>query len=196
MLRPNSILKFLIIFFIISCGTIKEPDSIFIGKIERFKNGDLSKLNFEGAYHFNIEPRYQLDHPIYFFKNGLVYYDGISTKDIAFYESWMRKNSFPNKTWGVYEIVGDTLKVSVYSVYYDNTAHYLQTNFQGIIKNRDIILDWRVIEPYPKLNKVLTKSYDSLFKWHNNLYFKPLAIKSFMDSASEKAWVNKYRKDK
>jgi hypothetical protein len=98
--------------------------------------------------------------------------------------------------WGTYEVIGDTINASIYYLYSGSGNFYRQPNFQGIIKNKNTILDWHVVEPYPKMNKSLLRQHSRELKKHQNLYFVPVTIKPFMDSISEKAWVNKYRNKK
>ena len=160
------------------------------------KNNDTLKLNFEGAYSkaAKTPETFYLERPVYFFKNGLVFLEGEGIgKDSLNNDLGMRKYLKNDPVWGTYEITGDTINVSIRYIYIGGFASYRQTNFQGIIKDKNTIIQWHVTKPYPKLPKYKFKDYLSFFEDTVNLYYKPLSIKSYMDSISEKIWPNKYR---
>ena len=111
-------------------------------------------------------------------------------------EKWTHRYLQERKTWGTYEIKGDTVKASIYYNFANPIVNNRIANFEGIIKNRDTILQWHLVEFYPKLNKSTKETFDFLFKGKWDLYFKPLSIKPYMDSVSENAWILKYRDKK
>lgn len=156
------------------------------------KHSTLERINFEGS--FTPISKYFLETPTTFFKNGLVYYDFADASDSVGYNTWVKKYFAIQKGgWGTYSIVDDTIKAIVYVPYYDAFAHYIQTNFQGIIKDKNTILNWHVVKPYPKLKKNLFEGFQYLLNRHYDLYLKRLSIRPVMDSIAEKAWINKYR---
>jgi hypothetical protein len=188
-------LKICILFFISSCGATEKANDTFKRILNSPQSSSSQNLNFDGGFCFNSEKQYFLTNTMYFFKNGLIYNQEFSVRDSSIHEKWIRKYLSKEKTWGTYEIKKDTINASIYEAYYDYRAHYIQTCYQGIIKNKDTILQWHMVAPYPKLTKTkaLSENYHIPNYGRYNLYFKQLAIKTFMDSISEKAWVNKYR---
>jgi hypothetical protein len=189
-------LKICLVFLFSSCITTEKPNDSFKRILNESKILSASSLNFNGAYESNINTKNYLENPIYFFKNGLMYFQEGSTSDSSKNEIWLRKYLRDEKTWGTYEVKSDTINACLYIPYYDNAnyIHYLQTNFQGIIKNKETIVQWHIMKPYPKFNKKLSNMYRFPDYESPNLYFKSIPIKPFMDSVAEKAWVNKYRK--
>lgn len=157
---------------------------------------DTAKINLDGAYTIVSETKgkFYLQNPVYFFKNGLVFLEDQRTHlDSLPNDEWMRKYFKKYAIiWGTYEIVGDTINACIRYAYNPNFLSYRKTNYQGIIKNKSNIMGWHVTKPYPKLPKYKLKDNLSIFEDTLNLYFKPLSIKSYMDTVSEKAWPNKY----
>lgn len=194
-------LRFCCIFLLalISCH-IDKPTGNFKRILNSSHNIKSQKLNFGGVYHNNSEDNYYLERPIYFFSNGLFYYDNGSVTDsagLAGISVWIDKYLQQKKAgWGAYEIIGDTIKGSVYYNFSTPVVNYRLANFEGIIKNKDTILQWHLVEPYPKLKKYPREEFDFLFKDQKDFYFKPLPIKQTMDSISKKAWILKYRDKK
>jgi hypothetical protein len=143
-----------------SCHTDK-PTASFKKILNSSNNNIISKLNFEGAY---SDDNYSLGRPVYFFRNGLIFYDGISGSNISEYEEWLQKYLVQKTTWGTYEIKGDTIKASIYYNFATPIVNDRIANFEGIIKNTDTILQWHLVEPYPKLRKYPREVFGFLFK--------------------------------
>ena len=182
--------------FLSSCSAIWESGIPYKTMLTNLKSGSVAKLNLEGAYsiHRLAHENFYLEKPFFFFKNGLVYHEYGNAVDSLDFDSGILEYLKEKKTWGTYEIIDDTINVCInFEYYYGGYAIYRQTNFQGIIKDKNTIRKWHVINPYPKIKEITFKEYLPLFVDTVNLYFKPLSIKSFMDSVSEKAWINKYR---
>lgn len=128
----------------------------------------------------------------------MVYFDNTISPYESHEEVWVRRYLQEARIlgWGAYEIKGDTIKASIYYNFSNPVTNNRIANFQGIIRNKDTILQWRLIAPYPKLRKNPRREFDFLFKMNRDLYFKSLPTKPFMDSVSEKAWILKYRDNK
>jgi hypothetical protein len=187
-------MKIFISILLASCITTEKPNDSFKRILNEPKTLSAANLNFEGAYNNNFNTEDYLQSPLYFFKNGLIYYQEGITLDSSKNEIWLRKYLADEKSWGTYEVKGDTINACIFAPYHDYTTHYLQTYYQGIIKNKETITQWHIVEPYPKLSKPLSSDYLFPDYERRSLYFKAIPIKPFMDSIAEKAWVNKYRK--
>lgn len=192
----NVLVRFCCVLFLVSCITAK-PNDNFKRILNNSESRTIPKLNFEGVYYNNVVMSSLLEANFFFFKNGLIYSDNItSVSHSTEAEKWFRRYLSGKEDWGTYEIIGDTINACIYYWYLaDGHGIMKQTNFRGNIKNRDTILNWHMIEPYPKMDESFKKQYTFL-KLPRNLYFKPLPFKPFMDSVSEKAWILKYRDKK
>lgn len=182
------LIKFSCVLFLVSCFNYK-PTSNFKRILNDSQSKASGKLNFEGAYLNDTDTNYLAREAIYFFKNGLLFYHpGLAN------EEWCRKYLYQMPNWGTYEIMGDTINICVYYYYLQSHGTFRQTNFSGVIKNRDTILNWHIIEPYPKMPErfKFTEKY-AFLRQPKNLYFTPVTFKPFMDSVSEKARILKYR---
>lgn len=192
----NVLLKFCCILLLASCVHTDRATSNFKLMLNNSVNLNITEINLEGAYHEKNEEGYILQKPIYFFKNGLLFYEFGNVPDSAINDKWMRKYLREKTEWGTYNIIGDTINACIYFKYLGGAASFRLTYFQGIIKDKETITQWHVVEPYPKMEKYLRKDYDFLFTKNTDLYFKPLSMKPFIDSVSEKAWILKYRNKK
>lgn len=65
------------------------------------------------------------------------------------------------KVTGHYKIVGDSIYADVTTRFRKNgyKNEYLQTHYSGYIKNRDTILGWKIVPPYPKVSVRFNNDY-------------------------------------
>jgi hypothetical protein len=63
----------------------------------------------------------------------------------------------------------------------------------GILKNRDSILQWHMILPYPDIimDAMNNKEVFDFFKKPKDLFFTNIPAMKFVDP--NKAWINKFR---
>lgn len=100
-------------------------------------------------------------HDIYKVVHEIVF---LNDSDI-FYNSRMVSYSLPNYYYrfyelsaalriGKYKIVGDSVFANIPTQFYKrgNIIKYANANYSGYIKNRDTIVGWRIVPPYPDIN--------------------------------------------
>jgi hypothetical protein len=189
---------FLTVFQFVSCLSVTHSKEYFSKNINNIPSVSSKNLNLDGAFNGNNDTtNFVLERPFYFFENGLTYCsDATITSDEKTYNcSSYQKKSIKDQSfnWGIFEIIGDTIKAYIDFVYYGPPTIIRLTTFQGILKGRDTILDWHMVEPFPKLNKNLKEGYSHLMTEHRMLYSKPVYYKRCMDSVAKEIWINKYR---
>ena len=146
-----------------------------MANIKQYKN----EINFEGCFQNNDGLEYHLYQPVYFFKNGLMYYDLSSIKekeDEQILTGWYKNYLAKSKEWGGFEIRSDTVDASVYINYINGNNVHLITNFKGIILDSTTIIDWQVVEPYPNLKGNIRKYYLQFLTEHTTLHFTSMII--------------------
>jgi hypothetical protein len=89
-----------ILLLILASFHIDKPTGNFKRILNSANNIEKSKLNFEGAYQDDSDSSYYLRHPVYFFRNGLIYFDNMSSLKQSHEEGWMRKYLQEAKNWG------------------------------------------------------------------------------------------------
>ena len=178
----NTLIKahILIIFpLLVSCVRTENASKAFI---ELLENPQIpkNKINFNGAYTFISEERFSipvtdangktnyvdtfyLNYPIFFFENGMVMNSRVIFVDTTEANLLLPKGSkykFSYNIWGVYKISNDTITAKLFLLYVGKglVKYYSETNFRGIIKNKDTIIQWHMVEPYPKKNTSVCKS--------------------------------------
>jgi hypothetical protein len=135
---------------------------------------------------------------IIFFNNGTIYIAG-SFKSLEEFQIWHQKYDGDKKSiqiWGVYNISLDTISAIIFTPYTGGVLggkKLYESHFQGIIKSRDSILQWRLVPPYPTVN---LKAGENEWLIENakkpiNLFFKNVPVDKIIDP--KKAWINKYR---
>lgn len=188
------------ILFISSCGLftiyINNPTTSF-QKIMNEKENYSNFLRFDGYYSlesFNKDTGITKE-PIFFYNNNLLYFYFRS----IFYEKpdidFLKKTqliSTPSKFyWGSYYIINDTiLKCKIFCLYSNkraNCSQFIECNYSGIIRNKERIIDWHLIEPYPNINYWGDKKIIENEKKCRNLIFNYFKEKSKIDSTS--SWL-------
>ena len=202
----------------VSCLATEKASDSFLLMLSSKKLID-NRLNFEGGYqninkeNYNLPTDYKngiptryveipyTDNALFFFENGLICYNrGLSLDSVGF-RSWMlefgeEKGTLDN--WGTYEIKGDTINAIIYISYRAKSriksVQLLQSNFQGIIKNSDTIMQWHLVPPFQKTAEEfhMNKGFLAYLKTPKDLYFKSIPIKSLVDPS--KAWINELSK--
>jgi hypothetical protein len=183
-----------------SCGIYKEkPNKKLISLLKNQHQKSGNRMKFDGVYHKVEDPSSYVDDthligkPILFFENGLMTYDFKTNLDSVWYIKFMTSNYSYNANWGVYEILGDTIRSTIYCTLMGNAFHrtqLLQCNFEGVIKNQDTILGWRMITPYPKK---LNEHEFRMLTTPRDLYFKSVPIKQLINP--EMAWINEFKNE-
>jgi hypothetical protein len=209
----------LIIFLILtSCRSyIEQPSQKFSALLKSTKDRSNGKLNFEGVYH-QIKSSYHLgldykdgmptryvdtvylDHPIFFFENGLmaysnsIYLDSAGFNQVMWYIRTQQDVNINN--WGVYEVKHDTIKATLYCTFSKGGygSQRLLCHFEGIAHGRDTIYQWKIVPPYPN-HLIRGDALDdlTLLKIPRDIYFKPVPIKQLIDP--EKAWINEFKNE-
>jgi len=185
--------------FMLSCKIHKEPVSDKFLSVLNEKYNYSNSLKFNGFYtrqHKDSSSFYFAEEPIYFFNNNTLYFDrGSLIRDSNYVSlSFLQRELLvrePNKyKWGTYQIINDTIKAQIYCEYYKNHAHSIQfliSYYQGILVDKNIITNWHIVEPYPKINKELDSKKLEYQKEGRNFIFKENNSKALIDS--NKAWI-------
>ena len=208
----TSIYLMILFIFLSSCGLYTEmPTQKFTSLLKGKSNKSLSHLNFDGMYQqINVEnyhrdyyengKKYQVDtpyvdRPLFFFESGLIVFSQVlyplkESFDKVMLTYGTQKESFYNQ-WGVFDMVGDTIRAYIYIDF--AAKGRLLCNFEGIVKNRDTILQWHMIQPYPKKVPLVSHWVIEKLSKPKNLYFKAVHFKNLIDP--EKAWINEFRNE-
>lgn len=204
--------------FFLSCifPYIEKPNNTFKTLINKPRCNNSPKLNFNGIYSYQLEssdyniginykngtPTKFIDtpfvnKPVFFCANGLLAFSNSLWLDSLGYLDANKKFGTQKKShlnnWGVYDISKDTIKAIIYIFSYDAGNPMFQSNFEGVIKNSDSILNWHLVPPYHKiLLKKKNKFQFDFFTTPQNLYFKKVPIDSIINSSE--AWINEFNK--
>ena len=213
----------LFIIFFCSCRRlyVETPSKQFLTLLNNNNIKDFeSKLNFYGVYHFIDSAHYHtgtdymkgkptryvdtpyMDNPILFFKNGFIAYENALIVDSSIFffnvkEGINKKKTFINN-WGGYQITNDTIKAIIYvelpeySIFQAGTIR-IQCRFQGILLNKDTILQWHMTEPYSDAFSGGNKLDYIFLSTPRDLYFKKAPIKELINP--DNAWINDFKED-
>ena len=145
---------FVLIFSFFSCGTgrlLTAPDFVlYPPKI------DTTKLRFDGYYSVVDEKypssEYTAVSEVIFTKNNKIYNSwGASITNEVF--TCKRYLAITASDLGVFVILGDTIRAFVPTLITCGDGAYYNKynlNYRGIIKNRDTIVDWHAVPPFPE----------------------------------------------
>lgn len=202
---------------------VQKPTDIF-GAILRDSAKKYNQvIQYDGVYHHidetdihvdkdyeNGNPKNYADTPfigksIYFLESNLIGSQMAACSDsnefisrLKIYESMERDVI---NDWGVYKIEKDTIKAIIYYAYTGGNilgkgyTQRLLTHFEGYLKNKDTIIGWHMVQPYPYPKIPFEpNSYEfNTFLKPRDLYFKKVPVDTIIDS--KKVWINKYRKN-
>ncbi len=212
----SSILSFVILFSL-GCK-IQKASQTFVEKLNAAND---TAMLFDRVYHNIRKENYHypvdnkngiatsfvdtpfLDQPVFFTKNGVI----LSRLNLTIVEESdfeidsLRDNyKYNSEGWGIYSVKDDTIKAIIYVNFTGGGAYarnqFFECNYQGVLKNKDTLLHWQLIEPYPEIDKVIPGNLEYLNFLKNpvDLHLKNVEVKKFIDP--NKAWINKYRVQK
>jgi hypothetical protein len=208
------------LFWASACGLyIQPPTKPFLELLHRPAPGNAEgKPRLDGLYHhiavtsYNYPTDYldgkptrcvdtpYAERPIFFFGNGLMaYIDALCLDSAVFFQTLDLFGTAKDAyicDWGTYSIEKKTIKAAIYIDFsgapFSAGTHRLVCYFEGYLKNRDTILGWQMVPPYPLLkNQVGNSSRFTRLLPPRDLYFKPSPIQKVLDP--RKAWINEYR---
>jgi hypothetical protein len=218
-MKISFVFYLLIAILLFSCSRIiyhQKPDNFISGP---HNSNELSTIKISGFYHHIDESNYHhitnyknglppgyvdtpyADKPIFFFSNGLIASSDKLYLDSITFANNQRKfgtqeESYVND-WGVYQIEKDTIRAEIYLVFFmgfnfKSRFQRLICKYQGIIKNKDTILSWHMVPPFPKNppNAMDGTPFDNLKK-PKDFFFKQAPINELINP--ENAWINKLR---
>jgi hypothetical protein len=185
-----------------SCSNTEKVTKEFIAKLNEPNKDFKDKIRFDGGYQ-KTKPG-SADDPylygsIFFFNNGMAHIAG-SFRSLDEFTLWYSKYASDKSSlqyWGAFHIADDTVKAIMYVPYQDGpigSQKLYEAHYQGILANRDSILQWHVVPPYPSID-LRAGENKWLFEHEKeavNLYFKNVPVEKVIDPS--KAWINKYRK--
>lgn len=129
-------------------------------KIHRLYFSDTLKIRFDGFYNTydtslnnngcNRNDVYTSDHLVIFTKEDRIFrMDGVSIDSIVFTEDYYR--NLKPKNIGNYWINGDSIFALVPTALFVRGGRLKLFNayFSGVIKNKDTLINWKMIPPYP-----------------------------------------------
>lgn len=117
---------------------------------------------------------------------------GISDTDSTNFEYITQRillKNFYGISWGKFKIENNLIKVHFYYQFFvcGLKMKYFETYFEGIIRDENTIVNWRMVAPYPNVNKRLNENFEYL-KMSKILKF--VSQKGVKSIHSDKAWIN------
>src|SRR5690606_5985067 len=92
-------------------------------------------------------------HSLVFLRNNRTFYfSRAGTRDNRPFKKDFYNNSMLKES-GTYKIIEDSIHATISTMFFaaGNRLIYLKANYIGYMKNRDTILGWKMIPPYPKI---------------------------------------------
>jgi hypothetical protein len=142
---------------------------------------DTAKIRFDGIYNpydTSITPRgdkrnliYKTDNFIVLFNNGKTYRcSSVSLDSAVFQEKYY--TFLDSASLGNYKIINDSIFACTPTAFYKwgMRRKFFNAHYSGYIKNKDTIVDWKMVHPYPDVNP----KYNFNFIYHTTprmLYF-------------------------
>jgi hypothetical protein len=214
------ILVFALFIMLIACTSYfappppKKPDLNFTKMLNKSKSFENTQIRFNGFYNneteflenlnstekskLNSQNNYFATSPIIFFKNGLIYFSHASyTGELRNIPSAI--TMYGERNWGTFELTNDSIKAIIYCQFSRKaveTKCYLPCYFSGIIKDDETIIDWHMVQPYPKIILETNINRFGSFIKPSILKFKVAGGKTKFNIDSNAVWVNQYRIDK
>lgn len=149
------------------------------------QNSDSARIRFDGIYNTWDTSRlagsgermcdvYKSLNFSFFTPNKKAYSVKGATMDYSF-EECKFYGTLNSKDFGEYKIIGDSIFASIPTVFILGGMRYKQlknpAHFRGYIKNRDTILDWHIIPPYPLRMRKFIREQNAFLITPHVLYF-------------------------
>ncbi|MBL7712748.1 MAG: hypothetical protein JNL13_09800 [Chitinophagaceae bacterium] len=117
---------------------------------------------------------------------------GISDTDSSNFECLTKRillKDFYGVSWGKFNVEKNIIKVHFCYQFFSTglKLKYFDAYFEGIIRDETTIINWRMVAPYPNVNKRLNDNYEDL-KIGKTLKF--VLQKGINMIHSDKAWIN------
>lgn len=190
----------------LSCQSQKRPEAP--PDLVRLLNKERSQANVilcGNGFYENAAPqkikttskgKYYAADPLYFYGNNVVLYQrGLAADSAGYADYFLRSDPAKGdlaRHSGAYEISRDTLKVILIRLFNNNHSQkykYGICYYQGIIKNKDSIVDWKMVAPFPPFSEEF--NHIEKEKIPSTLIFRSFPAKNRLDS--NKVWVNDYK---
>lgn len=187
----------LFILICFSCGHIKNAKPITYLTTEPL---NVSKIRFDGFYNtldtvkitYNCDAKGKTGNQIYTSINQVILYNnniyvspGGTVDDSPFmceHYKWVADWNKEHKEefFGSYTIKNDSiyayLPVTIKT--WGMISRKVKCNYRGYIKNKDTIVDWKIISPYPKgMSKFIRENNKDLFEPQTLYFVKTDAVK-------------------
>ena len=199
------------------CSTVPQKKALLIPQMITNDGPKESLLKYDGAYHYITSENYHhpleykngvpikfidtpyLESPIFFFRNGNVLFVNslILEKKNFFDTDALSTGEYPyrNQGWGTYNVINNNIYAIIFMDFVKGflfrRGDRIACHFQGHLKDRNTILNWRMVSPYPnfKTRDPSNKEYADYMKKPLDLYYKETPEIKLIDPS--KAWVNK-----
>lgn len=204
---------FLFFIFFCSCSNYFYPplkENIDFMRIINTSNAkDSTNLLFNGYYNNETDIKNYIvnngsieqksipiaSRPLFFFKNGLVHFS------LTYYHNEITSipsaiNKYGERNWGTYEVIGDTIKAVIYCQFNNKSNGlycYMPCYFSGLLSNREVIENWRMVSPIPDIVVDANKYRLNTFQKPSTLRFKHAGGKNKFNIDSNAVWINQFR---
>jgi hypothetical protein len=216
MKNPLLITILLLMYILTGCSYEQQLTASFIQTLNKpvlpynnplLLNGVYSMTDCEDAYIMDSLNNLRKDgfiDPIIFYGNGVFTHLGYCTNySIEKYQKIIKTQLATGyfQRWGVYNISDSLLKASIHWVFVgrgQSLSYSYLCNFEGIIE-KNKILNWHMVEPYPSLSKLEQSFIENQIFLHylktpKEFTFKPFPEKTTVDSNA--VWIMKYKNEK
>lgn len=159
-----------------------------------FENGYFIDSQLSGQYQGSSDINFLKTGTLIFFNDGNVMYCNLGIKDtdsLNFINITKRIiiKDFYGISWGEYNIENDVIKVEFWFQFFTRGLRlkYYKTYFEGIIADTNTITNWKMVSPYPKVNKRLNENFETL---KAGKYLKFLPSQGTRLIEAKEAWIN------
>lgn len=117
---------------------------------------------------------------------------GISDTDSTNFEYLTKRillKNFYGVSWGKFTVDRNIIKAHFCYQFFATGLQlkYFDAYFEGVIRDEATITDWRMVKPYPNINKRLNDNYEDL---KSGKILKFVSQKGVKAINSDKAWIN------
>ena len=155
-----------IVLGLIACNTTHDAPNNMINHVFNNYTIDTCKLRDDGMYNVydttklhngnKVNDEFTTSREVVFLKNGKIFKSGGYSIDSLIYkdEYWVRLSTEYINLWGNYRIINDSIYAySPFSLSIGGGRFKpFYANFIGYVKNKDTILNWRMVPPYPDVD--------------------------------------------